>query len=226
MWREHQVGPFAAAGFRVIAWSRRGWRPSVTTQSEPRGTQVDDMTAVLDARGVASAHVIGAAAGGGVAMRFAAAHPARVASLVLVGTILSPEEEDWRRLYAGLMIARVKDHVPVEFIEIGPSYRATDPDGTRRFAELSAASREAFPAGKAEQPSGFALTFAAMRAIKVPTLLVTGEADLYAPPPMQRLFARHMPHAEQVTMPEIGHAPYWEAPAAFNRLLLDFLARL
>lgn len=219
---EHQTAPFAAAGYRVIAYSRRGYRPSETLAPEPRGTQVGDLLAVLDARRIAAAHLLGAAAGGGVAMRFTAAHPARVRALVLAGTILSPAEEEWRRLYAGLAIAAVKDHVPVEFIELGPSFRAADPAGTQRFAALSAASR--LP-GAAEQPPGVELTFAAMQRTPVPTLIVTGEADLYAPPPMQRLFARHLPVSELVTLREIGHAPYWEAPAAFNALVLDFLAR-
>jgi pimeloyl-ACP methyl ester carboxylesterase len=38
-----------------------------------------------------------------------------------------------------------------------------------------------------------------------------------------RLVASHMKNARLVTMREVGHAPYWEAPAAFNALVLDFL---
>jgi pimeloyl-ACP methyl ester carboxylesterase len=55
--------------------------------------------------------------------------------------------------------------------------------------------------------------------------LLTGEADLYAPPPLQRMIATHLPRHEMVTLREVGHAPYWEVPAEFNRLVLDFLAR-
>ena len=59
----------------------------------------------------------------------------------------------------------------------------------------------------------------------MPTLLLTGEADLYAPPPLQQLVAAHLPSCETTTLREVGHAPYWETPPAFNRLLLDFLGR-
>jgi pimeloyl-ACP methyl ester carboxylesterase len=64
-----------------------------------------------------------------------------------------------------------------------------------------------------------------MERTRVPVLLLTGEADLYAPPPLQRLMARHLPLHEIATIREVGHAPYWEAPEAFNGLVLDFLRR-
>jgi len=62
-------------------------------------------------------------------------------------------------------------------------------------------------------------------AIRMPTLLIGGDADLYTPPSMLRLQASHLRHAEMVLIAEAGHAPNWEQPAAFNRALLTFLGR-
>jgi pimeloyl-ACP methyl ester carboxylesterase len=39
------------------------------------------------------------------------------------------------------------------------------------------------------------------------------------------MIAAHLPRQETATLREVGHAPYWEAPAEFNRLVLDFLRR-
>lgn len=217
----HQMQALASAGLRPLAYARRGHAPTVTTDARQTGTQVGDLLAVLDALGIAQVHLVGAAAGGGVAMRFVAAHGARVRSLVLAGSIVSPSEPDWREIYARLGIAAVKAHVPVEFIELGPSYRASNPAGTKRFAELSA---QALATGSVAQPAGFDLTWADMERTTCPVLLVAGEADLYAPPPLMRLLAGHLPGHAFVTLPEIGHAPFWEAPDAFNRLLIDFLS--
>jgi pimeloyl-ACP methyl ester carboxylesterase len=216
----YQQPVLARAGYRVVAYSRRGFDRSEAGRSADRGTEVGDFAAIMDALGIARAHVIGAAAGGGVAMRFATAHPERVRSLVLAGSIVAPEEADWREMYARLGIAAVKPHVSTAFIELGPSYRAANPEGTRRFAELSEAAHRNKPGG---QPSGVALTWAMMQRCRAPVFLLTGEADLYAPPPLQRLMAQHLPVHELATLPEVGHAPYWEAPDAFNALILRFL---
>ena len=67
--------------------------------------------------------------------------------------------------------------------------------------------------------------WSAMEQLQVPVLLLTGEADLYAPPPLQRMIAAHLRRHEMVTLREVGHAPYWEVPAEFNRLVLNFLGR-
>jgi pimeloyl-ACP methyl ester carboxylesterase len=56
-------------------------------------------------------------------------------------------------------------------------------------------------------------------------LVLTGEADLYAPPPLMRLIAAHLSRCEMVTLREVGHAAYWEAPQDFNHRVLDFLRR-
>ena len=74
---------------------------------------------------------------------------------------------------------------------------------------------------KVKQP----LTWARLETIRHPTLLVTGESDLYTPPALLRMQALHMPHAEVATIAEAGHSPYWEQPMMFNRSLLAFLSR-
>ncbi len=212
---------FAAAGYRVIAYSRRGtYRSDPVSQTHP-GTQTADLAALLDVRSVGRAHLLGAAAGGITATGFAVAHPDRVLSLTLAGSIVAPDEDDWRNVFGRLGIRELKDVVPTEFLELGPSFRASDPDGTALFAERERDAHQAEP-GPA-QPLGAHVTWAALERLVTPVLLLTGEADLWAPPPLHALVATHLATVRLETMSAIGHAPYWEAPDAFNRIVLDFL---
>jgi pimeloyl-ACP methyl ester carboxylesterase len=112
--------------------------------------------------------------------------------------------------------------LPHEFQELSPSYRAGNPEGVAAWLELQhQAMTGARINPKAKQP----LTWARLETIRQPTLLVTGESDLYTPPSLLRMQAQHMPHAEVALIAEAGHSPYWEQPAVFNKLLLDFLGR-
>lgn len=218
----YQQPVLAGASFRVVAYSRRGVDRSERGDGADCGTTVGDLVALMDCLGIERAHLVGAAAGGITALAMAVAHPGRVRSLVLAGTIFSPAEDDWREMYGRLGIAAVRPHVSTEFLELGPSYRATNPEGVAQFEDLG---RLAKGNGAVAQPSGVTVTWAAIERLDMPVLLATGEADLYAPPPLQNLIARHLQRAEVVTLREVGHAAYWEAPEAFNSLLLDFLGR-
>src|SRR5262245_29531970 len=218
----YQQPVFAAAGFRVIAYSRRGHYTSDRGPDSDCGTLVGDLAGLLDVLQIAKAHVLGAAAGGIVAMGFAIAQAARVISLTLAGTIVAPEEEEWRVLYRRLGLAEGRAAVSTEVLELGPSYRSLNPEGVARFVELEHASNSGRPV---RQPVGALVNWAEMERLQVPVLLLTGEADLYAPPPLQRMIASHLPRHETLTLREVGHAPYWEAPGAFNGAVLDFLRR-
>ena len=59
----------------------------------------------------------------------------------------------------------------------------------------------------------------------MPTLLLTGDADLYSPPAVTRLFARNIPNSEVVIVPEAGPSSYWERPDIFNTAMLDFIGQ-
>lgn len=217
---ENQRDAFAGAGYRVIAYARRGYDRSETGAVDDRGSLAGDLANLLDSRGVDRAHMLGAAAGGITATGFAVAHPERTRSLILAGTIVSPDEEEWREFYGRLGIADLRGKVPTEFLELGPTYRATEPDGTKRFEELSSA---AMPTSPVKQPLGATVTWRTLERLTVPTLLVTGEADLYAPPPLQEMIAAHLPDRKLETIPAVGHAAYWETPDRFNAIVLDFL---
>ena len=61
--------------------------------------------------------------------------------------------------------------------------------------------------------------------MRVPTLALAGGADLLAPPALMRLLAEHIPGAEFATLPDAGHAGFWERPDAWNALALEFIGR-
>lgn len=221
IWR-YQQPALAAAGWRAIAYSRRGYGKSDKGPANATGTSVGDLVALLDVLGIDAAHFVGAAAGGITALAAAVGHPDRTVSVTLAGTIFSISEPAWREAFANLGIAAVRDAVTTEFLELGPSYRFSNPEGTACFAAYSAAAHRQSPA---RQNSGVEVTWQALGAMHRPVLLVTGEADLYAPPPLQAMVAAHLPTSEAHTLGEVGHAAYWEAPDAFNALLLGFLDR-
>ncbi len=59
--------------------------------------------------------------------------------------------------------------------------------------------------------------------VAAPTLLMVGEADNLKPRAYADIIAREMPHAAYAIIPGAGHAVCWEAPLAFNSLVLGFL---
>ena len=75
------------------------------------------------------------------------------------------------------------------------------------------------------QPLKNRITFALLETITVPAMLLTGDADMFAPPPVMRMFAARIKHAETVVVPEAGHSTYWEQPDAFNRAVLNFIRK-
>ena len=52
-----------------------------------------------------------------------------------------------------------------------------------------------------------------------------GDQDLQTPPWVMRRQAAHIPDVEFVVVPEAAHSLNWEQPDAFNREVLNFIAR-
>ncbi len=218
---EYQLPPLLAAGYRVIAYSRRGYLGSDCGPEDSPGTGSGDLLALLDHLGVARCHLVGTAAGAIVALDFALSHPERLESVTFACTILGILDADYAALTARLRPPGFAE-MPVEFLELGPSYRAENPEGLARWLALE---HRAIPGRRVRQGTANRITWDALRGMRVPCLLVAGDADLWSPPSVLRLFARHLPNSEAVVIAEAGHSAYWEQPEAFNAALLGFLSR-
>jgi pimeloyl-ACP methyl ester carboxylesterase len=218
---EHQTPAFTRAGFRVIAFDRRGWGRTTSEPGAASGTAADDLIALMDYLHVDRFHLVGTAAGGFVTFDTALSYPARLRSIVVANSIGGVQDESFVELGRRLRPPEFTA-MPPELREVSPSYRAGNPEGTRRWVELEKVSRPPGPIAAA-QPLKNRITFAGLERITVPVLLLTGDADMFAPPPVLKMFAAHIGHAETVIVPEAGHSTYWEQPDAFNSAVLRFV---
>jgi pimeloyl-ACP methyl ester carboxylesterase len=218
---EYQIPAVTAAGYRFIAFDRRGWGRTTLDPNGPQPrTGADDLLALLDRLGIERVHLVGTAAGGFVALDFALSYPQRLRSLVFANSIGGIEDKDFTDLGRRIRPPQF-DALPPEVRELGPGYRAGHAEGTQKWVDLEKISRPEGPRAPA-QPLKNHITLAMLETIKVPTLLLTGGADMYAPAPVLRLFAAHFKNAETVIVPDAGHSTYWEEPEAFNRAVLTF----
>jgi pimeloyl-ACP methyl ester carboxylesterase len=221
---EYQIPTFTAAGYRVIAFDRRGWGRTVIDPAGPQpGTGADDLRGLLDHLRLDRVHVVSTAAGAFVALDFAVSFPQWVRSLVIANTIGGVQDADFLELGRRLRPPQF-DALPPEFRELGPAYRAANPEGTKRWMDLEKISRPDGPRAPA-QPMRNRLIFSLVESIQSPALLLTGGADLYAPPAVMALFAARIGNSESLVVPDAGHSTYWEQPEIFNRAVLNFIGK-
>lgn len=217
MWRQ-QRGAFEQAGLRVIAYDRRGYGRS---EGAPDAIASDDLRGLLDHLQVDRAHLIGTAAGAIVAIDFALSSPKRVRSLVVANSHVGVQDEEYAQMQRRLRPSPQFEALPAEVRELGPSYRAANAAGTQEWIALERSSRA--PGTPTLPKARNRITFSALESLAVPTLLLCGDADLYVPPSVLRMFEKRIRGARAVVIPECGHSAYWEQPALFNQTVLDFI---
>jgi pimeloyl-ACP methyl ester carboxylesterase len=217
----YQQPVFAKAGYRVIAYSRRGHHNSEPVPQENPGIASEDLHNLIQFLGIQKFHVVASAAGCSVTIDYALSHPDRLHSIVLASGIGGVRDPEYLALSEGLRPKRFAE-MPSDFRELGPSYRAANPEGVKRWLELE---HKAVTGNRLGQKPANEVTWTKLQKMPVPTLLLTGDADLYSPPAVKQMFARHIPNSELVIVPEAGHSSYWEQPEIFNKAVLDFIGR-
>ncbi|MEQ3552723.1 alpha/beta hydrolase [Pseudonocardia nematodicida] len=217
----HQQPVLAGAGYRVVGYSRRAHRNSDPGPATDTGTYADDLHALVEHLRLERVHLVGTAAGGIAAADYVVSRPERVASAALTCSLITTGDTAYVEDSSALRPPQWEE-LPRDFQELGPSYRATNPDGVATWLAEAALA----PPASARQRTRSTVTSAALAATGVPLLLATGDADLYTPPAMLRRIGAGVPAAEQVVFTESGHNAFWERPLPFNRTVLDFLRRL
>jgi pimeloyl-ACP methyl ester carboxylesterase len=221
---EHQIPAFTRAGYRFIAYDRRGFGRTVADASGPASTGADDLLALVDHLKIDKFHVLGTAGGGFIAVDFAIAYPQRLRSFTLVASTSGIQDPDYAEA-----LRRMRPEgftkMPNSFLELSPSYRFENPEGAARWSEFEAKNRAPEAVRGPTQPTKNRVTLAMLEGIKVPTLVIAGDADLYAPPALMRRIADRIKGSQFVAIPDAGHSVWWEQPEQFNRTVLTFVAK-
>lgn len=225
---------------RCITYSARGYPPSdvptdPASYSQNRAT--DDILTVLDHLGIDRAHVVGLSMGGFASLHFGFRHPARARSLVVAGVGYGAERDQQVRFRAEVeaVAASLLGEGMAAFAEkyaYGPTRVQFENKDPRGFAEFKRALGEHSALGSAntqigcqgQRPSLYDLV-EEMRALTVPTLVLTGDEDWPCLAPAL-LMKREIPSAALAVMPNCGHTINLEDADQFNRLVGDFIVQV
>jgi 3-oxoadipate enol-lactonase len=216
--------------YRVIVYDRSGCgRSGQARDGYSIDAWTEELAGLMDHLAVPSAVVVGHSLGSMIAQRFAAKYSTRTEALILAGgeAELGPEEK--RALTERAQSVETDGLISVV--------------GSWLSAVLSAATREANPALAglvremflSNDARSYALHCLALRDgavrddqgnIACPTLLTVGDQDLVTPMSWQRQIAAGIADSRIRIIPNTAHMTMLESPAAFNTVVLEFLAAL
>jgi pimeloyl-ACP methyl ester carboxylesterase len=231
MW-DDQVEPFADAGWTVVRADLPGFGETAPP-ARPVGLWAV-LRDLLDHLGVERAVVAGCSLGGRAAVDLALAAPDRVRALVLVGSGLAGHRfeepallELWERSETALERG---DHLEAARVEtdtwvvgVGRDPEAVDPEVRRKVQDMLLV---AYGHGEVDLEEPGPPAAGRLGELAVPTLVVVGEHDRPDIHAIADALAAGIGGAERVVLPGTGHLPSMERPADFNRVVLEFLARL
>ncbi|WP_086824181.1 alpha/beta fold hydrolase [Allokutzneria sp. NRRL B-24872] len=224
-WAAEFCARLAAAGRFVIRYDHRDTgastcdepgRPSYTAQA-----LTDDALGLLDAVGVARAHLAGMSSGGAIAQELAVRHPDRVASLTVMSTTFYAGGPDLPRAVPELSAkfaaapappdwsdrAAVVEHLVADWAPYSGPAGATEAE-LRELAErvvdrsvsVASSGNHWQVIAEEEGPSEHRLG-----EISVPALVIHGTADPLFPFPHGRALAAALPGASLLPLREVGH---------------------
>ncbi|HWM89204.1 MAG TPA: alpha/beta fold hydrolase [Thermoanaerobaculia bacterium] len=234
-WRK--VMPALAASFRVIAIDLNGFgytqRPQAF-ESYTREGQADLVLRVMDALGIASAHLAGHSYGGGLTLWIASRHPERVRSMVLVDSSAPTYANDRRSraaslkpllgLYLRSFVLR-PETVRRALLNSFHDDSLVTPELVHEYYERIRIEGVTDAYHGLTAPLRTPAEPIYLEKIEVPALVVWGTEDKLISLESGRRAAARLPHSEFAAMEGVGHVPMEERPEELLRIILPFLER-
>ena len=237
MWDTNRAA--LAERHRLILWEPRGHARSDSPEDPAMYSfrrWAWDLRDLLDHLGIRRAHVGGLSLGGGIATRFALLHPGRVRSLVVTnsssasGLPLSVENIVMRARSIEITLTKGMDAMAEYAMTANPNVAgrlALDPDAKAEFYEEY---RRLTPIGYANSLRALlAMDHVAdelpdLAARRIPVLLVGGDRDPSLGP--MRVMHQKIRGSKLVVLSPATHFANRDQPEAWNRTVLEFLARV
>jgi non-heme chloroperoxidase len=233
-----QVSVLKAAGYRVVAYDRRGFgRSDKPPSGYDYNTLADDLQRVMDECDLQDVTLVGFSMGGGEVARYIARHgESRLHSVVfaaavppyLMKTAENPEgplkPEDAQRKKHALEHDRSAffEHFTTDFYSAHGELLVTE---LQRGDAVSLCLQSAQQAALACMDSFGTTDFREdLKLVTVPTLVIHGEADAIVPIEASgERTHRAVPHSQMVRVPGAPHGLNVSHAQAFNDALLAFL---
>jgi pimeloyl-ACP methyl ester carboxylesterase len=226
--------------YRCITFNARGYPPSDVPKTPKSYSQVraaHDIAAVLDHLKIKQAHIVGLSMGGFAVLHFGFHHARRALSLCVAGCGYGAEREQREKFkgeadrIAKLLQAQGMKKFAARYA-YGPTRVQFENKDPRGFAEFAQMLSEHSALGSAntqigvqrERPSLYDLV-PAMKKLKVPTLVLSGDEDWPCLLPGV-LMKQSIPSAALSVMPNCGHAINIEDPDQFNQIVGGFLVQV
>jgi len=221
--------PDLAKRYRVLAYDMRGQGQSEHPESDySLELHAEDLVALMDALGLAKAHMIGTSYGGELNLLMGIRYPERCHSLTIIASVSHSDPllvamiERWR--LAAMLGDGPKFFRLIYADTYSEGFLSDRPDliplAEQRYAslDLSAAVRliESFQRFDVR---------ADLASIQVPTCIVSAELDLLKPRKYGELLHRAIAGSEFHLIPGAGHVVVLERAAEVNTVLLGFLAK-
>ncbi len=214
-----QEPAFIEAGYRCVAYDRKNWgRSESITQA---GSAADDLESLFQHLGLDRFHLVCSALGGIIGLDYTVEYPNRVISLTVSSSFTGVQDQSYLDVQTRLRPPEISN-LPIVLREVGPSYRAVNPEGVAEWLRIEESSRHEIGPEMAQSPRA-PMTYARLATMETPVLMLSGGADLLSPPAMMKLVAVHIPNCRFEVVPEAGHAAFHEQPEVWNRLVLDFI---
>lgn len=220
--------------YRVLAYDCRGQGKSDKPTPPDGGgypprLHARDLGGLLDHLAVGRAHFIGLSSGGCVALQLAADRPEWFRSII-VASAYARVDAALRAKLRSWVSAMEAGGAPLRF-DVATPYVWGETHLDRNYEALKPFRDTAL--GISLEPAMNLIRggmdhdiLDRLPEIRVPVLVVTGDEDILTTPKHWRQLLTGLPAAEHATMRNAGHATLLEQPEAFNRLALDFLARV
>ena len=213
--------------FCVIRYDLRGFGRS-SPPPDCDYAHEDDLTALLSHLGVKSAHIVGLSMGGRMALRFAAAHPEMVRSLVLADSALDGYtwSDDWQSRWTAMCTKGRADRVSeAKRLWLGhplfDSARDTPSCGPLLSKMIDDYSGWHWKQkDRARMPSPPLAE--RLQDICTPSLVITGSRDILDFQAIGKLLEDGLPRARREVIEGAGHMVNLERAESFNKLVLKF----
>ena len=227
--------PGLAARHRLVLWEPRGHARSDSPADPARYSfhrWALDLEAVLDHLRIRRAHVGGLSLGAGIATRFALRCPGRVRSLVVTNSSSAAGLPlSWQNI---VMRARSIEITLTQGMDAMAEFAmAANPNVSERLALDPGSKAEFYEEYRQLVPIGYANSLRALLAmdhitdelgrLRMPVLLIGGDRDLSLEP--MKVMHRKIRGSKLVVLSPASHFANRDQPEAWNRTVLDFLAR-